>query len=225
MFRVFTFYVTTNSFFKNRRCSKSRVNQDVSLNIGENSFHRIKPRTICRKLHQSNRLTLDISPEHLRTVSSPAVQNNIKTITPIMFPQEFKTSDNFFCRFSNVKTHIDLFAVDIIGCQKFTFTSDILFGRHTRSLFAPRTSSIAFNNQRAFFIKRKYSCFTWTFIQKLFNAFFSLQNEDLDLPSISERILMSIHLCIDKFSRFLYRCNPLSCALSNNPLIWGGSRW
>lgn len=225
MFRIFTFYITPNGRLKCCDSREFRVKQDLSLNISKDSFHRIKPGTISRKFNQSNRLGPDISLKHLRAMSFPTVQDDIKTIALIMFPQEFKTSDNLFSRLSTIETQIDLVTVDIIGCQKFTFAMDILFGRYMRSFFTPRTSSITLNNQRAFFIKGEYPCFTGTFIQKLFNAFFSLQNEDLDLPSISEQTSKLVHLCINKFARFLYRYNLLSCGELGNSLAWGGSRW
>lgn len=225
MFRIFTFYITPYGRLKHCDSREFRVEQDLSLNITEDSFHRIKPGTISRKFDQSNGLGPDIRFKHLRAMSSPTVQDDIKTIALIMFPQEFKKSDNLFSRLSTVETQIDLVSMDIIGCQKFTFAMDILFSRYMRSFFTPGMSSIALNNQRAFFIKGEYPCFTRTFIQKLFNAFFSLQNGDLDLPSISEQTSKLVRLCINKFARFLYRYNSLSCGELGNSLAWGDSKW
>lgn len=225
MFRIFTFYVTANGISKHCQNSKFRVSQNLPLNIRKNSFHRIEPRTISGKFNQCNGLTPNIGLKRLRAMSSPAVQDDIKAATLIMFAQEFKKSDNLFCGFSSVEPNVDLLAMNIIGCQELAFAACSLFGRHMGSFLAPRTSSVMFENQCSLLIKRQYSGFMRPFIQQPINAFFSLRREDLDLPSIFELTLGSILLCVNKFARFLCRYSLLSSDGLDNVLVWGGSRW
>lgn len=225
MFRIFTFYVTANGTFKHCQNSEFRVSQNLPLNIRKNSFHRIEPRTISGKFDQCNGLTSNIGFNRLRAVSPPAIQDDIKTVAPVMFAQEFKKSDDLFCRFSSVELNMNFLTMDIIRCQKFAFATGSLFSRQMRSFFAPRTPRVMFENQCAFFIKRQYPSFMRSFIQQVFNAFFSLQRGDLGSPSTFELILRSILLCVNRFARFLCRYSPLSSDVLDNTLAWGGSMW
>lgn len=225
MFRIFTFYITANGTFKHCQNSEFRVSQNLPLNIRKDSFHRIEPRTISGKLNQCNGLTSNIGFKRLRAVSPPAIQDDIKVVAPVMFAQEFKKSDNLFCRFSSVEPKMDFLTMDIIGCQKFAFAAGSLFSRQVRSLLTPRTPRVMLENQCAFFIKRQYLGFMRPSIQQVFNAFFSLRREGLGSPSIFELILGSILLCVNRFARFLCRYSPLSSDVLDNALAWGGSMW
>lgn len=225
MFRVFTFYVTADGAFKRCQNSEFRVSQNLPLNIRKNPFHWIEPRTISGKFDQCNGLTSNIGFKRLRAVSPPAIQDDIKTVAPVMFAQESKKSDNLFCRFSSVEPNMDFLTMDIIGCQKFAFATCSLFSRQVRGLLAPRTPRVMLENQCAFFIKRQYPGFMRALIQQAFNAFFSLRREGLGSPSIFGLILGSIPLCVNRFVRFLCRYSPLSSDVLDNALAWGGSMW
>ncbi|MEK7846839.1 MAG: hypothetical protein AAB257_07750, partial [Nitrospinota bacterium] len=78
-------------------CFEVGVVKNLSLYLREYPFDRIEPGTVGREFNQSDGLAFEIGPKGLGTVRTPAIQNDVKTVVPVVLTEKIEKEDDLPC--------------------------------------------------------------------------------------------------------------------------------